>query len=118
MARLDLFKIRRKHKLTQQQLSNLIGYPQGYISRIERGKSDASKMFIARVQEALNIEDIGKYLVKDEPEIEQQSQEPASPSELHMMTINKLLTMLEDKEKRIKELEAELHELRLSVRRK
>jgi transcriptional regulator with XRE-family HTH domain len=41
----DTKELRKKMQLTQAQLAALIGYRQGYISMIERGKRTPSRRF-------------------------------------------------------------------------
>ena len=41
----------------------MTGYPQGFISVIERGKASAPEAFIAKVQELFGIKDVTPYII-------------------------------------------------------
>jgi len=114
MARLDLHKIRKDFGLTQKSLSKLTGYPQSYISYVERGRADASKAFLQKLEDTLHLADINTYIIKEET---QQGAGQQSDG-LNLITINKLLNMLEDRDRRIKELESEVFELRSMIHQK
>ena len=108
VAKLDLHKIRKEFGVTQRALSAMIGYPQSYISYVERGRADASKAFMEKLSKTLKIPDIERYMVNEDSQSGLQA-----TVEMHIVTINKLLTMLEDKDRRIKELEDEIADLRV-----
>ena len=63
MRQFDLQRIRKEHMVTQKALSEMTGYPQGFISVIERGKASAPEAFIAKVQEIFGIKDITPYII-------------------------------------------------------
>lgn len=112
MNKLDLRRIRKDFGLTQRGLSQLTGYPQSYLSYVERGRADASKTFRERLTAALKIKDLDKYIIKEEPPQQTVQQPPQQPeADLSIVTINKLLNMIEDRDRRIKELEDEIKAL-------
>lgn len=99
--RLDLQRLRKDFGLTQKQLAQMVGTPQSYISYIERGRADASESFMSKLLSVLKITSLDAYLTEA-------SQDSVHTENLHIITINKLLNMLEAKDLRIAELEAEL----------
>ena len=109
MRQLDLQKIRGEQKLTQLRLAELTGYPQGFISQIERGKSPAPEAFVRKVQEVLGIDDLEPYLIPDEIDLakEQQIAELEEAKNEERQIVQRLLTMLENRDARIMKLEAE-----------
>lgn len=51
--------LRRRHKVSQKELSKLIGFKQGYISALEVGrKPPTNKDFIEKIIDALNLDAI------------------------------------------------------------
>lgn len=114
MRQLDLQKIRGEQKLTQLRLAELTGYPQGFISQIERGKSPAPEQFVRKVQEVLGIDDLEPYLIPDEIDLakEQQIAELEEAKNEERQIVQRLLTMLENRDTRIMKLEAENDMLR------
>ena len=62
MRQFDLQRIRIEHNLTQKKVAELTGYPQGFVSVIERGKASAPEAFIEKVRELFGIEDISSYI--------------------------------------------------------
>ena len=114
MRQLDLQKIRGEQKLTQLRLAELTGYPQGFISQIERGKSPAPEQFVRKVQEVLGIDDLEPYLIPDEIDLakEQQIAELEEAKNEERQIVQRLLTMLENRDARIMKLEAENDMLR------
>ena len=114
MRQLDLQKIRGEQKLTQLRLAELTGYPQGFISQIERGKSPAPEQFVRKVQEVLGINDLEPYLIPDEIDLakEQQIAELEEAKNEERQIVQRLLTMLENRDTRIMKLEAENDMLR------
>ena len=114
MRQLDLQKIRGEQKLTQLRLAELTGYPQGFVSQIERGKSPAPEAFVRKVQEVLGINDLEPYLIPDEIDLakEQQIAELEEAKNEERQIVQRLLTMLENRDARIMKLEAENDMLR------
>ena len=71
IRRLDLQQIRVRNNITQKRLSELSGYPQSFISQIERGKVSVPMSFIEKVSDILKIKDInnpfyGVNIVKED----------------------------------------------------
>lgn len=123
MQRLDLKRIRRERKLTQVKLSEMTGYPQGFISQMENGNEAIPKSFITILADKLQIANIDQYFVDDDKDAEARKvlnscigrnarwQNGSSDS-----TIQRLLTMVERKEEKIDDLEAEMREMRAKIR--
>lgn len=114
MRQLDLQKIRGEQKVTQLRLAELTGYPQGFISQIERGKSPAPDAFVRKVQEVFGIDDLEPYLIPDEIDLakEQHIAELEERKDEDRQIIKRLLTMLEKRDARITKLEDEIERLR------
>lgn len=115
MRQLDLQKIRKEHKVTQQRLAELTKYPQSFISQIERGRVDAPQKFLDKLSELLGINDFEPYLLPDKAEVKE-VQVPAEPKQEtkkdeEQSTISRLLDMLERRDQRITELENEIRTL-------
>ena len=117
MRQLDLQKIRGEQKVTQLRLAELTGYPQGFISQIERGKSPAPVAFVRKVQEVFGIVDLEPYLIPDEIDLakEQQIAELEEAKNEERQIVQRLLTMLENRDARIMKLEAENDRLKVEL---
>ena len=117
MRQLDLQKIRGEQKVTQLRLAELTGYPQGFISQIERGKSPAPDAFVKKVQEVFGISDLETYLIPDEIDLqkEQHIAELEEAKNEERQIVQRLLTMLENRDARIMKLEAENDALRAQI---
>ena len=111
MARnLDLQRIRKDYKVTQQRLAELTRYPQSFISQIENARVSTPEAFISALQSVLGIEDIEPYFIPSPEEkaaVEAHKEVEDRISE-QQSTINRLLDIIERRDERIKELEAEL----------
>ena len=121
MRQLDLQKIRKEHKVTQQRLAELTKYPQSFISQIERGRVDAPQKFLDKLSELLGINDFEPYLLPDKAEVKE-VQAPAEPKQEtkkdeEQSTISRLLDMLERRDQRITELENEIRTLHQQLNR-
>ena len=120
MRRLDIQTIRRKHKLTQKQLSALTGFPQGFISKMECGKVSTPQAFITKVSEVLKIKDIDCFVSYDDtsksvqgtPDSKELLGTQLKDEPTDKMTIQLLFKMLEKREARIEKLEQENDALR------
>ena len=113
MRQLDLQKIRGEQKVTQLRLAELTGYPQGFISQIERGKAPAPDAFIKKLQDVLGIDDLEPYLIPDEIDLakEQQIAELEGSRNEDREMMKRLLSMLESREARIVKLEEQIDRL-------
>ena len=128
--RLDLQTFRAERKITQQRLAELSGYPQSFISQIERGKVSVPVSFIELLQQeyGLNDEQMEAYLTyievgkpidpikplqperKKSATAEVPQQEIAGKSEAQA-TIDRLVSLLEISERRNAKLEAKIERL-------
>ena len=133
--RLDLQHIRVKKNITQQRLAELTGYPQSFISQIERGKVSVPVSFIDKVSEILKIKDINKYVSyiditkpNKSADASEQAQapeekepaaevniEPEKPAEKE--TIDRLVELLERSEKRIERQEKKIEDLEAEIQK-
>ena len=117
MLQFDLQRIRKEQKITQLVLSQMIGYPQSFISKIERGTASAPVALIKKVQEVFGIENIEPY-VKDDLQIKEEAMRNALGIEAPPEPMAKkdreakLFEMLERRDARIEKLEAENDRLR------
>ena len=108
MRRLDLQKIRGELGMTQRQIAEQTGYPQGFVSQIERSKVSCPEGFIEKLQEIFGLPNIYEYVSEEEeskePEVVEESEEKS--------TIRRLFDLVERREARIEKLEAEIEQLR------
>ena len=134
MSRLDINRIRKERQLTQKQLAQLTSYPQGFISQIENGKAKCPLAFIEKVRDIFGITDIENYIIDEQPEpdgadkdnkaeeqvatsapVQEASADSMATQSPDQFITMSFLTMLQRKEKRIEELEAENRELRMKL---
>lgn len=66
MARLNVAAIRSKYGLTQVQLAQKLGIPQGFLSSIENGKRSLPADKRKRLLEVCPVGDIAEYTLDDE----------------------------------------------------
>ena len=132
--RLDLQEIRVKHKITQQKVAAVTGYPQSFISQIERGKVSVPLAFIEKLRSEFNIEDVDDYVTyievnkvpvetTDAPNVEQPKEvqveireavQETSPT-ADQITISRLVELLNKSERRVEKLEAEIERLKAEL---
>ncbi len=114
MRKLDIQKLRSEKKITQKELSLMTGYPQAFVSKMERGKVSVPESFIAKVKEVLSISDIDAYVTFEEQAANNTTEDiAAAPQEMtDKMMIQRLFELLEKREARIEKLENENDELR------
>lgn len=135
MRQLDLQRIRIEHNLTQKKVAELTGYPQGFVSEIERGKASAPMPFIEKVSELFGIEDISTYIKevanitikrkkKSQSSTDISTDRPMQPTaeidpnltvSPEQSIVTKFLELLSQKERKIEKLEAEIEALRNEV---
>ncbi len=111
MARnLDLQRVRKDYKVTQQRLAELTKYPQSFISQIENARVSPPEAFITALTSILGINDIEPYFIPtpEEKAVMDAHSEIDSRISEQQSTINRLLDMLDRRDERIKELEMEL----------
>ena len=135
MRQFDLQRIRIEHNLTQKKVAELTGYPQGFVSVIERGKASAPEAFIEKVRELFGIEDISTYIKevanitikkgkKSQEKTDISTDRPMQPTaeidpnltvSPEQSIVTKFLELLSQKERKIEKLEAEIEALRNEV---
>lgn len=132
--RLDLQEIRVKRKITQQKIAAETGYPQSFISQIERGKVSVPLAFIEKLREVFNIEDVDDYVtyievnkvpvdvaeqIDNEPpkavEVESRDAVQETPPTADQLTISRLVELLDKSERRNEKLEAEIERLKAEL---
>ena len=127
--RFDLQRFRAEQKITQQKLSELTGFPQSFISQIERGKVSCPMSFIETLGKLFNKGDMDTYVEYIDISKPQQPDEhranrsnknnPATVAEqtptaqptVEQQTINRLVELLNRSERRNEKLEAEVERL-------
>ena len=144
MRQFDLQRIRKEHNVTQKAVSQMTGYPQGFVSVIESRKASAPEAFIEKIKELFKIEDItpyiiyvpneeiraaknGKPIVDDEPPAPQSDPvtcddptpavlvEPVARQSLDQEIVASFLEMLKKKEAKIEKLEAQVEMLKAQL---
>lgn len=144
MRQFDLQRIRKEHNVTQKAVSQMTGYPQGFVSVIESRKASAPEAFIEKIKELFKIEDItpyiiyvpneeiraaknGKPIVDDEPPAPQSDPvtcddptpavptEPVTRQSLDQEIVASFLEMLKKKEAKIEKLEAQIEMLKAQL---
>ena len=124
MLLLDLQRIRKEKKLTQLRLSELTGYPQGFISKMERGQASAPEEFLKRLQEALKLPDLRAYLVEGKARElrktstvldEVEEKEEPTPTFDQADIVANLFAIISRRDARIEKLEDEIERLRAEL---
>ena len=107
---IDLQRIRKDHKITQQRLAVLTKYPQSFISQVENRRVNVPGAFLKVLMQVLDIQDLEPYYLPTPEEVEAQNINKALEDKAMGMqaTINRLLDLIERQEKRIRELEDQL----------
>lgn len=107
---IDLQRIRKDHKITQQRLAVLTKYPQSFISQVENRRVSVPGAFLKVLMKVLDIQDLEPYYLPTPEEVEAQNMNKALEDKANGMqaTINRLLDLIERQEKRIRELEDQL----------
>ena len=135
MRVLDLQRIRSEKNISQVKVAELTGYPQGFVSVIERGKASAPEAFIEKVASVLGVENITDYVSEvANPNLKKKMNKRAQgidkaadsiPDVVDMASVvspeqaivSNFLDLLKKKEERIEKLEAENEQLKIEVAR-
>lgn len=128
MRVLDLQRIRLEKNISQLKVAELTGYPQGFVSTIERGKSSAPQEFIDKVASLLGIDNIQDYVSEvANPNLKKKMAKRATKGKSAMPTdeidvdstaspeqaiVSNFLELLKKKEEKIERLEAEIEQLK------
>lgn len=117
---IDLQRIRKDHKITQQRLAVLTKYPQSFISQVENRRVSVPGAFLKVLMKVLNIQDLEPYYLPTPEEVEAQNMNKAFDDSAKGMqaTINRLLDFIERQEGRIRELEDQLIHINEAVIKK
>ncbi|MDO4512287.1 MAG: helix-turn-helix transcriptional regulator [Bacteroidales bacterium] len=111
MRKINLKLIRKKHGLTQAKLCELVGYNQGFVSLMERGKVSVPEVFIQKLVKALKIEDIEEFIEEIHEEVKD-TPEPVPYPEIKKASMGeRILDIIERYEQKIENLEARIREL-------
>lgn len=110
---IDLQRIRKEQKVTQQRLAELTQYPQSFISQIENGRVTAPQPFLAKLQNLFGIEDLEPYFIPtpEEQAVKDATSEVDQRISEQQSTINRLLDIIDRRDERIKDLENEIFRL-------
>lgn len=110
---IDLQRIRKEQKVTQQRLAELTQYPQSFISQIENGRVTAPQPFLKKLQELFGIEDLEPYFIPtpEEKAVKEATSEVDLRISEQQSTINRLLDIIDRRDERIKDLEAQVFKL-------
>lgn len=134
MRVLDLQRIRSEKNISQVKVAELTGYPQGFVSVIERGKASAPEAFIEKVASVLGVENITDYVSEvANPNLKKKMNKRAKgidqatdsiPDVADMAAaspeqaiVSNFLDLLKKKEEKIERLEAENEQLKIEVAR-
>ena len=117
---IDLQRIRKDHKITQQRLAVLTKYPQSFISQVENRRVSVPGAFLKVLMKVLDIQDLEPYYLPTPEEVEAQNMNKALEDKANGMqaTINRLLDLIERQEQRIRELEDQLIHINEAVIKK
>ena len=117
---IDLQRIRKDHKITQQRLAVLTKYPQSFISQVENRRVSVPGAFLKVLMKVLDIQDLEPYYLPTPEEVEAQNINKALEDKAMGMqaTINRLLDLIERQEQRIRELEDQLIHINEAVIKK
>ena len=117
---IDLQRIRKDHKITQQRLAVLTKYPQSFISQVENRRVNVPGAFLKVLMKVLDIQDLEPYYLPTPEEVEAQNMNKALEDKANGMqaTINRLLDLIERQEQRIRELEDQLIHINEAVIKK
>lgn len=117
---IDLQRIRKDHKITQQRLAVLTKYPQSFISQVENRRVSVPGAFLKVLMKVLDIQDLEPYYLPTPEEVEAQNMNKAFDDSAKGMqaTINRLLDFIERQEGRIRELEDQLIHINEAVIKK
>ena len=110
---IDLQRIRKDHKVTQQRLAELTKYPQSFISQVENRRVSAPGAFLKVLMDVLDITDLEPYYFPTPEELEAQNKKKAIDDNTKGMqaTISRLFDLIERRDERIRELENEVKRL-------
>ena len=115
MEHINLQYIRKSHGLTQRQLAEKTGYPQGFISQIENGKAPAPAPFVVKLQEIFRMSNAELY--SQQPIGEQVSQEAGDPQADVREIVRRFSNMVvESRDEKIERLEAEIAQLKAQLK--
>lgn len=110
---IDLQRIRKDHKVTQQRLAELTKYPQSFISQIENRRVNAPAAFQKVLMEVLDISSLEPYYLPAPGDEKFQNENAIRNDELRdqQLTINRLLDIIDRRDERIRELENDLRRM-------
>lgn len=114
MEHINLQYIRKSHGLTQRQLAEKTGYPQGFISQIENGKAPAPAPFVVKLQEIFRMSNAELY--SQQPTGEQETQETGDPQADVREIVRRFINMVERRDEKIERLEVEIERLKAQLK--
>lgn len=110
MQRINLQRIRKSQGITQMQLAEMTGYPQGFISQIENGKVGAPDAFVQKLRELFKMSLAEIYSPQPQGENEDAVEANATTAELAEI-VRRFINMVERRDEKIEQLEAEIERL-------
>lgn len=114
MQRINLQHLRKVQGVTQIQLAELTGYPQGFISQIENGKAPAPAAFVEKLQEVFKMSEAEIYSLRPAGEKEPPEDTGTSSAELAEI-VRRFINMVERRDEKIAQLEAEIERLKAQL---
>lgn len=114
MQRINLQHIRKSQGITQMQLAEMTGYPQGFISQIENGKAGAPEAFVQKLQEVFKMSEAEIYSLRPAGEKEPPEDTGTSSAELAEI-VRRFINMVERRDEKIARLEAEIERLKAQL---
>ena len=113
MQRINLQHIRKSQGITQMQLAEMTGYPQGFISQIENGKVGAPEAFVQKLREIFKMSLAEIYSQQPMGETNEDVSD-ASSAELAEI-VRRFINMVERRDEKIAQLEAEIERLKAQL---
>jgi len=110
---IDLQRIRKEHRITQQRLAELTKYPQSFISQIENRRVSAPAAFQRVLMKVLDLTTLDPYYLPTPSDEKAQIESNVRSEGLkdQQSTINRLLDIIDRRDERIRELEIEVKRL-------
>ena len=113
MQRINLQYIRKSQGITQMQLAEMTGYPQGFISQIENGKVGAPEAFVQKLREIFKMSLAEIYSPQPMGETSEEISDASSAEVCEI--VRRFMNMVERRDEKIERLEAEIERLKAQL---
>lgn len=113
MQRINLQYIRKSQGVTQMQLAEMTGYPQGFISQIENGKVGAPEAFVQKLREIFKMSLAEIYSQQPMGETNEDMSDASSAEVCEI--VRRFMNMVERRDEKIERLEAEIERLKTQL---